>query len=181
MNRFMYALLCCLLGLMNGYAYAYTGFDICNYGNEKVAVVICYGPAVLKDTTVEGDLKVAGPLKASNISAGAMHVAGSANMLGSKVTGPAEVSGPLYAEKVTFEKDLNVSANTVTLHATMVKGSMVISSQATKPYLKMECGSVISGTVTFDGMEGIVQVTDDSMVQGKIINGTMEFIRKKCS
>ncbi len=169
----------CLFGFTN--AYAYTGFDICNFGNEKVDTIICYGPAVLKDTTIAGDVKVAGPLKANNISAGAMHIAGSATVQQSKVLGPADISGPLYAEKVTFEKGLNVSANSVTLHGTRVKGSMVITSQATKPYLKMECGSIITGGVTFDGMEGVIQVTDDSMVQGKIVNGTLEFIRKKCS
>lgn len=168
-----------IAGLAN--AYAYTGFDVCNFGNEKVTSVICYGPAVLKDTTVTGDVKVAGPLKASNISAGTMHIAGSATVQGSKILGSADVAGKLYAEKVTFEKGLNVSANAITLRSSIVKGPVVVSSQATKPYLKMECGSVVTGSVTFEGMEGIIQVTDDSMVQGKIINGTLEFVRKKCS
>lgn len=179
MRIIIYALFFYLFGVVN--ASAYTGFDVCNFGKQQVDKVICYGPAVLKDTTIAGDVKVAGPLQATNISAGTMHIAGSATLSGSKVTGTAEVTGSLYAEKVAFGSDVNVSANDVTLHATTIKGSMIISSQATKPYLKMECGSVVAGNVTFDGMEGVIQVTDDSIVQGKVINGTMEFIRKKCS
>lgn len=161
-------------------AHAYTGFGICNFGKETVSAVVCYGPAVLKDTTVTGDVKVAGPLRAANVTMGAMSITGTADIQDSTVGGLADVIGSLNANRVTFKKSLTVTSNSVVLSHTTVNGEVTISSKSSKPYLKMQCGSTITGALTFDGAEGVVQITDDSIIQGKIINGTIEFVKKSC-
>jgi hypothetical protein len=171
----MFATLC-----MVSTVHAYTGFGICNFGTESVPAVICYGPAVLKGTTVAGDLKVAGPLTAENVSAGSLTITGAIDMQNSKVTGAVEVTGNLNANNVDFGKDLHLTSDNVVLHHARVKGSVLINSSSGTPYLVMECGTVIKGDVKFIGKAGIVQITDDSIMQGKLKNGSMEFIKKTC-
>ena len=61
--------------LLTSSVYAYTGFGICNFGKQTVSDIICYGPVILKDTAVTGAMKVAGFVKASGVTAGAMTVA----------------------------------------------------------------------------------------------------------
>lgn len=161
-------------------AQAYEGFGICNFGKEEVPVVICYGPAVLKDTVVTGDVKVAGPFTANNVILGSMTITGTADMQDATVKGAADVTGQLTATNATFKKGLTVTADNVLLHHTVVKGSMVITAQTTNPTLTMECGSSISGTMTFMGKAGIIKITDDSIISGKIVNGSMIFTKKPC-
>jgi hypothetical protein len=177
----------CLYGLFftamffQSFAFAVEGgFGICTYGKETVPSIICYGPAVLRETTITGDLKVAGPLKASKITVGAMTIAGSVDIQDAKVKGPVDVKGYFSAKNVDFLKDLNIEANEILLNHVKEHGSMTIHSVATKAYLKMRCDTTIAGSVKFDGEEGVVQVTNDSIVQGKIINGTLEFVEENC-
>jgi hypothetical protein len=166
--------------LMTAEASAYTGFGICNFGKETVSSVICYGPAVLKDTIVSGDVKVTGPLKAFNVTIGSMDITGTADIQNSTVKGPTIVTGYLTATKVDFQKGLTVTGNEVLLSGSTVKGPITITSQPDKPYLKVQCGASITGDVTFVGTEGVIQITDDSGLAGKIKNGQMEFVKKSC-
>lgn len=159
---------------------AYTGFGICNFGKETVPTVVCYGPTVLKDTTVSGDMKVAGPLTAENISAISVTVTGSADITNSTIKGPVTVTGSLNADNVTFQQDLTLNAEQVHFNHVKIKGSVLISSGDKTPYLVMECGTSIKGTLTFQGKAGVIQITDDSIAQGKVTNGAMIFIKKKC-
>lgn len=161
-------------------AFAYTGFSICNYGKETVPTVICYGPAVLKGTTVSGDLKVAGQLTAVNISAGSLSITGDADIQNSKISGTVEATGRFSATNVTFQKGLTLTSSYVLLHKTNVKGDVIISSSSDTPHLVMECGTLVTGVVKFIGKAGIIEITDDSIIQGKIGNGSMIFEKKKC-
>jgi len=178
-KKIIFFLMATMAGTLS--AHAYTGFGICNYGKEIVPAVICYGPAVLKGTTVVGGMKVAGPLKAINVMSGPIAVTGSADLQNSKIKGPATITGSLKATGVSFQQGLVITTDDILLTHSTVIGSVTVNSQTKKPYLKMECGSTISGSVTFGGMAGVIQITDDSIVQGKVINGSMEFVKKKCS
>jgi len=160
---------------------AYTGFGVCNFGKQTVSDVICYGPVILKDTTISGDMKVAGSVKAAGVTIGSMTVAGSVTMESSRVNGVVNIVGSLNTNGVEFVKDLMITSSMVTLTNTKLDGSIKITSEQVKPTLVMQCGTVITGNVTFDSKAGLVQMTDDSSVQGKIVNGTQEFLQKKCS
>lgn len=165
--------------LMISTANAYTGFGICNFGDETVSAVICEGPSVLKGTTVLGDLRVTGPLTAEKVSAQSLTITGSVDVQNSKVTGNVNVTGNFRANGVEFRKGLNLTSDSVLLHKVKVKGSVAIHSSSNTPYLTMECTS-IRGDVTFTGKAGILKITDDSVVQGKVINGSMIFLKSKC-
>ncbi len=178
MKKLRSLFLLCLLS--SNLAHAYIGFGVCNYGKENVPSVVCVGPTVLKETTVSGDVKVAGSLKALNVSMGSMMITGSTDIQNVKVNGFADVTGNLTADGAEFKQGLSVSASKILLSHSKIDGELIVNSQTTKPYLKMQCGSIVTGTVTFEGMEGVVQITDDSVVQGKIVNGSIEFIKHAC-
>ena len=174
---------CCAIiaMLIASTASAYTGFGICNFGKENVSSIICYGPAVLKETTVSGDVKVTGPFKAFHVTMGAMDITGAAEIENSTVKGTTAVRGYLAATKVDFQHGLTVTGNNVVLIGSTVEGPITITAQPDKPYLKIQCGSNVVGDVTFVGSAGVIQITDDSGLKGKIKNGQMEFVKQTCT
>lgn len=169
-----------IIGLSISSVYAYTGFGICNYGKETIPEVICYGPTVLKETTVNGDVKVTGPLKAYNVNMSSLEVTGTVEMENTNVVGNAHITGPLSSTKSKFEKGLEVTGDSVELNHSTINGTLTISSSSEKPLLDMSCDSWVTGAVVFNGTKGIVKITDDSMVKGKVENGEFEFVKKIC-
>lgn len=166
--------------LFTNVGYAYTGFGICNYGKEVIPEVICYGPTVLKETTVNGNVKVTGPLKAYNVSMSSLDVTGTVEIENSNVVGEAHVTGLLSSTKTKFEKGLAVTGDHVELNHSTINGTLTISSSSEKPLLDMSCDSWVTGSVIFSGSKGVVKITDDSMVKGKLENAEFEFVKKIC-
>lgn len=173
--------LVCATLLLASTANAYVGFGVCNFGKEVVPSVVCYGPAVLKQTTIQGDMKIAGSLSAENITVGAMTVSGDTDIANSTVNGASDITGALHSDHTNFGKGINIQGEDVLLNHSVIKGSMTISSSNNTPYLKIQCSSAITGTVVFDGKPGVIQITGDSAVQGKVTNGAMEFVKKSCT
>ena len=178
----MKGILCTGLIIMSliSIAYGYTGFGICNFGKEQVDQVICYGPTVLKDTIILQEVKVAGPLKADNVTMGSMMVTGTVNIAHSTIKGAAELTGTLNAEQVNFKQGLSVVSEQVVLNHSVIIGPFKINSQHQTPYVDLNCGTKVAGPIIFDGIMGVVRKTEDSMVEGKIKNGKMENSNKKC-
>jgi hypothetical protein len=170
-----------MLSLLIQTAYAYTGFGICNHGKETLTSVICDGPTVLIGTTVTQDLKLAGDLKAKKITIGSsMNVAGAVEITDSIVKGPTQIIGVLDAKNVDFQQNITISSDSITLNHTTVRGSMTITSKTTKPYLRLYCSTTITGSVLFDEEAGIIEVSEESIVQGKVVNGSIEFVKQSC-
>ncbi|MFZ2315224.1 MAG: hypothetical protein WAW86_06165 [Gammaproteobacteria bacterium] len=163
-------------------AFAFDPYGVCHLNNETVDSMVCYGPAVLKDATIKGDVKVSGALTGTNINSNAVMSGGAANLKDSTIKGLADINGDLDANHVDFGHGLLVTANHIRLNASSVVGSIVVDiDNEHSPQVYLECGSTVSGNVEFKGKKaGLVQVTDDSLVKGKVINGTMEFVRKIC-
>lgn len=161
-------------------AYAYTGFGVCNYGKESIGSVICYGPTVMKETHVAGDIKVTGSLQAENISVRGVQVEGSLDLKNSQVSGAVNVSGDFSADHVQFAQGVAVSATKIMLNNSKVNGLMTITSTKDSPTLQVQCNSVITGSVLFSGKAGLIQVTGDSLIKGKVVNGSLEFVKRDC-
>lgn len=162
------------------YAYAYTGYGVCDYGKNVVDEVVCYGPTVMKGTTVKGDIKVTGPFQANNISAKNLVIEGPVEISNSQIAGSVKTAGEFSADHVEFKKGVAVTANNVVLNHSVVNGLMTITSNQKTPYLQVQCSSVITGAVLFDGKAGVVQITGESLVKGKVVNGAMEFVKRSC-
>lgn len=169
-----------LLMLLSVEAFAYTGFGVCNLGNEKVDNVICYGPTVLKQTEVTGDVKIAGSLNADQVKLQKLVVSGQVDLKNSTVAGEAEIEGQLYAVASHFQQ-LTIRADSISLKNVSIDSALTVNSTVNKPLVKLWCGSNIKGSVVFEGATGTIQITDDSVIEGKIVNGQMEFIKQACN
>jgi cytoskeletal protein CcmA (bactofilin family) len=160
--------------------FAYSGFGVCNHGKETLPSVICDGPAVLKQTTITGNMNVTGKLYAEGLSVSSMTVLGDAELSDSEVNGEVKIVGNLKANQVNFKKGVAVESDKILLNHSVVNGTLIITSAQATPYVQLQCSSAVKGAVFFDGKAGIVQVTGDSAVQGKIINGSTEFVKRSC-
>lgn len=161
-------------------AFAYEAYGICNHGKENLSTVVCYGPTVLKETTVAGEIKVTGPLRAYDVTSGGVNVVGSVSLEKSMVKGRVVIVGPFSAQQTDFVGDMDMTSNEAVLSQTKVRGSIVLHSSQTEPHLKLQCGTIVTGSVTFADKPGIVEVTDDSIVQGKVVNGDIAFVKMQC-
>jgi cytoskeletal protein CcmA (bactofilin family) len=161
--------------------YAITGLEVCNYGKEQVSSVVCNGPTIMKQTSVNGDINVTGSLQADMIFVKSVIVKGSTQLSDSQVSGSVNITGDLSADNVTFKQGIAVQSDNIILNRTKVNGLVTITSPDKIPYLQIQCGSEVTGSVLFDGKPGVVQITaDDSVVRGKIINGSTMYVNKKC-
>jgi hypothetical protein len=154
---------------------------VCVFGNETVDSVVCYGPTVMKQTIVKGDVKVVGTLRAENISARNIQVQGNAELRNSLISQSAKVVGSLSANNVEFKQGVAVESDSVSLNQTKVNGMVTITSPANTPYFQVQCNSVVTGAVLFDGKAGVIQITGDSLVQGRVSNGAMERVKRDCA
>lgn len=179
-QTFFFSTLYFLVLFSSNMSFAYTGFAVCNYGKQTVDSVICFKPTVMKGTIVKGDIKVTGTLTAENISARNLMVEGNANLSHFFVGGITNVTGNFTADTGEFKNGIAIVGSDITLKDSKVNGMVTITSKDNQPYLRVICGSVITGAVLFDGKAGIVQITGDSLVQGKVVNGAMEFIKEDC-
>lgn len=163
-------------------AFAFNPYGVCLLNKETVDKMICHGPAVLKDATITGDVKVSGALTGTNMNAKGVMIGGGATLKDCTINGSADIDGNMDASRVDFEQGLLITANDVRLSDSSVKGSIIVDiDNEHAPRVYLECGSTVSENVEFKGKKaGLVQVTDDSSVKGKVINGTMEFVRKIC-
>ena len=161
-------------------AFAYQGYGVCNYGKENLQSVVCYGPTMLKESQVTGDIKVTGPLRAYHVVAGGVSVTGPVLIENSAIHGLVNVIGDFSAVKDDFASDLNITSQVVTLNQSTVHGSITIHASEGEPRLKLQCSTAVAGSVTFSDKPGVVEVTEDSIVQGKVINGEIAFVKLTC-
>lgn len=155
-------------------------FGICNYGKQNMAAVICFGPAILDETIVRGNIKVVGPLTARGVQAKSMQVTGSAEVHNTQIASDVEVTGYLQSYGSHFYTSLIIEGDKLLLDHTIIGGGVTMTSNVNKPIITLQCSSSITGDVTFGGVAGVLQVSDDSAMQGKVHNGVLEFIRPKC-
>lgn len=174
-------LLACFIAFLYSPVFAYTGFGVCNYGKESISSVVCNGPTVLKETTINGDIKITGSLQADSISVKSIMVTGSTQLSWSQVSGTVKIVGALDADHVEFKQGIAVESDSINLDHTKINGLLTVTSSNSNPYVQVTCGSTITGSVFFDGKPGVVQVTGDSIVQGKVVNGSLEFVKRPCS
>jgi hypothetical protein len=194
-------------------AQAQTTFGVCGYGKKTVDYANCAGPASLQETTVTGDVHIAGPIKAFQSTIGSMDIAGMAELDASTVQGKASVAGMLKAHKSIlkvvqvaggadlkkttikgdakiagsllavdsrFERNVDVYSDSIRLKSSEVKGDLLVKSKHEKPVVTLVCGSHVGGSITFSDVAGVVKVSPNSSVSGKINNGITEVVKNNC-
>lgn len=167
----------------SSFALAYTGYGVCEFGKETVNNAKCFGPTKLAQTTVKGTVTVAGPLQASDSMMDGVDVKGMARMTGSNVAGNTTIAGVLAADHSKFAGDLLITSGKALFSASLIKGSITMESLHRTPMLELRCGTKVTGDVIFKGMSGVIKKSADSIVSGKVTNGTIEALADdgKCS
>lgn len=163
-----------------GSAYAAEDQIGCRFGHQTLSSMVCYGPTILKQTTVTGNAQIAGPMTATGVEMGSMTIIGASKLQDATVSGQAEIDGELQASETDFEKDLSVAASNIMLDNSSVDGSIKITSENDVPHVKVLCGSIVTGSITFNGVPGVVEMSEDSIIEGDVVNGKIEGANKKC-
>lgn len=143
----------------------------CGYAKEAIKNLTCYGPTTLKDTTITGQAIIAGDLKASNAILNSLQMTGAAEFNSTQILGEAFIAGWLTASHSAFKNKLNVTADKVTLNASTIEGDVVMTAGEKAPILELSCYSHVEGSVKFVGKSGVVYLSKNSIVHGKIVNG----------
>ena len=130
-------------------AHAQVGAGLCNYGNETVANVVCFGPADLEGTRVTGSVMVTGPLTINNASVNNVTVMGLMKSNGTQFKGQTKVYGPVTDSGSNFEQGLFSATNLLTLAGSKVSGNVTEKSSSEGAVLKMTNGAFVSGNVDF--------------------------------
>ncbi|EKD72299.1 MAG: hypothetical protein ACD_45C00709G0001 [uncultured bacterium] len=148
--------------------------------NANVASIDVAGVAELYDTIVKNKSSVAGMLTAFQSKLTAVQVAGNAKLTKTSVSGSAKIQGSLTATDSDFANDVVLYSDKLDLVSSTVKGDLIIASKHKNPVVTLTCGSHIEGKVIFTEKAGTVKMTADSVIKGKIINGTTEVIKVSC-
>jgi cytoskeletal protein CcmA (bactofilin family) len=152
----------------------------CRFGNSVMANVTCYGPADMNKTTVTKDIQIEGPLNGVNVTLGSMTVDGPVELHESVVNGLVDVNGFMTAHKVDFHGNMAIETGDMTLDHSSVEGSIKMTSNITNQVVNLECGATVSGSIKFIGHPGVVTLTEDSNIQGRVYNGEIRFVDKAC-
>lgn len=144
----------------------------CQYGNQTVSSVLCFGAADLEGTNVTGDVTVFGPLTMHGATVNKVTVMGELKSSDSTAKGPVSVYGPIFANTSTFDKDVFSATNYMQMQASKINGNVTIKSSSQQGVLDMSNGSLVTGNVDFSAQSGVVKLDGSSHVDGNIINGT---------
>ncbi len=144
----------------------------CQYGNQTVNDVLCYGPADLEGTNVTGNVTVFGPLIIHNATINNLTVMGELKSADSTIKGPVSVYGPIFSNASTFEKDVFSATNYMQMNGSKINGNVTIKSSSQQGVLDMSNASSISGNVDFSEQSGVAELDSSSHIAGNIINGT---------
>ena len=139
------------------------------------------GMAELTNSIVKGNADIAGPVKADAVTIdGSLNITGVADLHDTNVKKNTTVVGFLTADSSKFNGNLLVNSDHAVLKSSLVKGSATMKSDNKKPTFELTCGSKVSGSITFEGMPGIVKQDSGSViVSGKVVNGTVEMVTTK--
>lgn len=95
-------------------------------------------------------------------------------MNGTIVAGASDIAGPLNAKSSSFEGSLLIASNILTLEGSRAK-DITVKSTSAKQKVYMKSGASISGTITFEGKNGIVYVSGGSQIKdSQVIGGIVE-------
>lgn len=163
----------CLVALFSSYSYAQTSMGLCEYGNETVANITCYGKAVLNGTTVTGSLTVMGPLLIKGGTVNELNVKGPLTTIGSHVLGDTVVYGPIKAIDSNYQGNVTDYTDFMSVENSQFAQTVVINSDSDNHDAKLKVGdhSTLSKGVRFAKNKGVVEADQNSQILGEISNG----------
>lgn len=144
-----------------------------SYGRELVESLHGQGLIKLKGTKVATTLKVEGSLISTDASAGTLEVYGSANLRDTVIDGTALIVGSIQATNTKFLQLLTINTPKATFTKSQIH-SLVFKQEPSfkaKQVLELKQGSIIEGSLHFEGGKGEVIVDSTSRIAGKVTGG----------
>lgn len=127
--------------------------------------------------------KFVGLVSCSHGSIANLSVRGLVVTNGTTIEGTSDIAGPLTAKASFFKDTLLIASNTLTLEDTSAT-NITIKPTSTTQSLYLKNGSSVSGTVKFEGSNGVVFVSDDSKISdsqvigGKVIRLKTQLVKQ---
>ncbi len=160
--------------------------------NLKAGSVTVYGPLTLSENSIVESADVYGPLTANNcLFKKNVKVYGPLLANNASFNGTTVVYGPVDAKNSAFTDTLTVYSDvaSVKLADTKAKNIVITTTAAsviewlwgmftiqTKNVSKVTLTgtTIVSGSITFEGGTGVVEVSGSAQVKGKVINGELK-------
>jgi len=149
---------------------------IVSYGKETMDSLEGNGFISLDGTQVRGKVSVNGNLKAQNATIGFLVCNGHANLQDCVIFGTSEVKGFMNAAKTEFQAGIIAGTQKIYLtdcateSLTIKDVSWAIGPQS----VELKGNTVVKGSIIFESNKGVVYLSDQSRILGKVIGGNVE-------
>ncbi|MBX9704720.1 MAG: hypothetical protein K5Q00_00565 [Gammaproteobacteria bacterium] len=153
--------------------------DVCKYvpgivtcGSGTVTNVIGNGLVQLNGTTVTGAVITNGSLIAKNAILNKVKANGSSSLTNTKVSGASYFNGLLNSVGSSFLQPLTLGSGNSTLDSTSTTDITVTASKPPiQQKLTLQNASKVMGSITFQQGNGLVNLSSDSSISGKVNGG----------
>lgn len=82
-------------------------------------------------------------------------------------------TSPLTINHAHAKSNMQISSEKTIFSGSQVEGSIIVKTTGKAPEIALQCKTVITGDVTFVGQPGMVRKSIDSVIKGKVNNGTV--------
>jgi hypothetical protein len=150
------------------------GYGVQNIENQRLDSFEGFGVVHMKDTVVNGLVKIQGMLNLSGSTLQSLKVSGTAHVHGSRVIEGCELQGAIFATGAVFNRIVAQSTR-LDFAQTQVEGNILLQRSA-KPagqpeIVSLREGSCVRGRITFESGDGIVEVDAASQAMGGVVGG----------
>ena len=145
------------------------GEMICSEGAQKV--INGSGVVRINSTKVEDKVVVKGRALINNAEIRDLKVYGEAMINHGVINGKSEIAGVLTCQNTSFKQPLEISTDYIRAEKSSFN-DIIIKTESPNGIFYMLGKTSVSGNVVFQGAPGKVVVSTDSVIKGKIINGT---------
>ena len=149
---------------------------VLNYQKQTLESLEGSGVATLNEVRVEGKTHFNGTFMATaSTFFSSFNVNGTVDAVKSIFSKSVTINGPLNAVDSTFQDQVSISTEKATLENSTVEKEVIFRrSSASKEVLTLSKGSVIKGSVTFEGSNGKIKLLDESKILGSITGAIQE-------
>lgn len=130
------------------------------------------GSTQLSQTTVMGESKINGRFTATDSSLNTLKVNGAVSLRQTQVKGVSHINGSLTAVGSHLSKEMTIKSQSITLDSTTAQDIIVKQESDDSPQkVILKNHTKINGFISFEQGNGIVYLSKDSSMTGKIRGG----------
>ena len=163
-----------VLSFSYGDCFEWGGSMYCNGGVK--AQINTNGNVTLDKIQVIGDTTIRGQLFATGVQFSSLNIYGNAILKETFVGKQAKILGFLQARKSEFKEIITIFANNAKFTACRLQSIIVTNSQLTEHKIELLEGSVVLGNIEFKSGDGIVYLSENAQIHGKVLGGIVKKI-----